>query len=249
MPRVSTMIAVAATMLMTHAVNAQVTCYQYTGQHFTFVTPPYTADDYVSATLITSQPIPNNEFYGIGVPTPGQTNFLVMTDGVQNLNSSHDSGFVQVLATYPNTTNGSAGAVGTPKIEILEIAMYNSLSNAEILTYGGEDQVKSNSLTIIAAGGAGAMTNQPLSTCTPVLAQSLILEVQEMNITQQGSSLTQLLLRVLTDVNTNNGLACQDLTAFANHVRAQTGKAITATQSSQILSAVASIEPALQCGS
>jgi hypothetical protein len=79
------------------------------------------------------------------------------------------------------------------------------------------------------------------------MVSSLITTVQGMSIPKQGTSLTDKLNQILTDINTQNGLACQDLTAFANQVNAQTGKTITTAQANQLLTAVASIEAALKC--
>ena len=76
----------------------------------------------------------------------------------------------------------------------------------------------------------------------------LITLVQQMKIPAQGSSLTDQLQQVATDISAQSGKACGDLNAFANHVKAQTGKKITAAQAKQIQAAVASLASALKCG-
>ncbi len=107
--------------------------------------------------------------------------------------------------------------------------------------------------TITAAGVLsapyGIVIPQQAAQKTPgQMVASLITTVQGMSITRLGNSLTNQLQVVETDINTQNGLACGDLRAFAHHVRAQTGKSITTAQANQLLAAVASIESALNCG-
>jgi hypothetical protein len=53
---------------------------------------------------------------------------------------------------------------------------------------------------------------------------------------------------VEADIASQNGLACQDLKAFVNHLKAQTGRSITFAEAQQLLAAVASLEVALNCG-
>jgi hypothetical protein len=88
-----------------------------------------------------------------------------------------------------------------------------------------------------------------VSPATPAqMVAVLITTLQGMNITRQGTSLTDQLQQVENDLTANNGSACGDLRAFANHVSAQSGKALTTTQANQLLTAVGSIELALSCG-
>jgi hypothetical protein len=63
------------------------------------------------------------------------------------------------------------------------------------------------------------------------------------NIQKHGTSLIDQLTAVLTDINNNTtiGIACSDLQSFANHVKAQTGKAITTAQAATIMQYVAAI--------
>jgi hypothetical protein len=69
-----------------------------------------------------------------------------------------------------------------------------------------------------------------------------------MNIQQQGRSLTQQLLIVLADIDNNTlGLSCLDLTAFADHVAAQTDKKITTAQAAQIQTWVGYIRSGIPC--
>jgi hypothetical protein len=68
-----------------------------------------------------------------------------------------------------------------------------------------------------------------------------------MNIAAQGTSLTDQLKQVQIDIATNNGLACQDLLLFVNHVKAQIGKKITLAQANQLLTVATAIQAALGC--
>jgi len=79
------------------------------------------------------------------------------------------------------------------------------------------------------------------------MVSSLIAVVEEMNIPQQGTSLTDKLRQISSDITTQNGLACVDLTGFRNQVRAQTGRKITTAQADQLLAAAANIGSALNC--
>jgi hypothetical protein len=96
---------------------------------------------------------------------------------------------------------------------------------------------------------AGSNTqNVIISAVSPAqLVTNLVTTVQGMNITGQGTSLTDQLNQVETDITTNNGLACQDLLLFVNHVKAQRGKKITIAQANQLLAAAAAIQAALGC--
>ena len=80
------------------------------------------------------------------------------------------------------------------------------------------------------------------------IVSNLIIGLQGMNITGLGTSFTDQLQQVETDLTANNGLACGDLVLFADHVKAQTGKKITIAQANQLLADVASIEAVLSCG-
>src|SRR6185437_2511000 len=80
------------------------------------------------------------------------------------------------------------------------------------------------------------------------MVASLTAAIQGMNIPKLGTSLTDQLHAVANDISSQNGLACVDLRAFANHVKAQTGKSITFAEAQQILMSVATIESALNCG-
>jgi len=62
-----------------------------------------------------------------------------------------------------------------------------------------------------------------------------------------GKSFASQLAQINTDINTNNGLACQDLQTFAGHVRAQAGKKLSDSQADSILQTVSQIASQLNC--
>jgi hypothetical protein len=81
----------------------------------------------------------------------------------------------------------------------------------------------------------------------PDLVSMLLNQIQLGILPDIGHSLADQLQQVLTDIRTNNGQACQDLQAFVNHVKAQTGKKISAANSALILQTVAIIQSELAC--
>ena len=108
-----------------------------------------------------------------------------------------------------------------------------------------------NDLGTISGVWLDASFNRHGFIAVPTSAQmvtALSATVQAMNIAALGTSLTDQLQVVQTDLTANNGLACQDLVNFASHVIAQTGKKITMAQTNQLLANVATIEAATGCG-
>jgi hypothetical protein len=108
-----------------------------------------------------------------------------------------------------------------------------------------------NDLGTISGVWLDASFNRHGFIAVPTSAQmvlALSATVTTMNITALGTSLTDQLQLVETDLTANNGLACQDLVSFASHVMAQTGKKITMAQANQLLPNVATIEAAIGCG-
>lgn len=80
------------------------------------------------------------------------------------------------------------------------------------------------------------------------MVANLINTIQGMNIPKLGSSLADQLQVVANDIATQNGLACSDLQASAQHVKAQAGKSITFADAQQLLQTIAAIEAVLNCG-
>jgi hypothetical protein len=62
-----------------------------------------------------------------------------------------------------------------------------------------------------------------------------------------GSSFSDQLQVVLNDITYNTGLTCQDLQIFVAHVKAQTGKKLSAAQAASILQTTSQIASQLNC--
>lgn len=78
-------------------------------------------------------------------------------------------------------------------------------------------------------------------------ASDLLGTVDGLHLGQQQASYDTQMQAVQTDISTNNGLACSDLTAFINHVKAQSGKQLTTAQASQLIAAATQIQAVLGC--
>jgi hypothetical protein len=76
---------------------------------------------------------------------------------------------------------------------------------------------------------------------------ALIALVDSFHLGQQQNSYDAQLQAVLSDLSTNNGLACSDLTAFINHVQAQSGQQLTPAQAKQLITGAQQIQATLGC--
>lgn len=211
----------------------------------------YTATDHVTATLSFDSPLPPNLSYQDIKSVAGF--LLTMNDGHQTLSSAASPGGVIAKVS----TDGNGQIIG-PWLLVLNlgntadsgIATENEPPVAPFVADSGTLACCDPTIQ----GDLASNQNTPGTwgnSSSPDPAQmvgNLITTVQQMNIPQQGTSLVDQLQRVQTDISTQNGLACQDLANFASHVKAQTGKKITAAQASQIQTAVASLAAALNCG-
>jgi hypothetical protein len=93
--------AVAALSLVYPAsVQAVPTTYQYTGNHFTDVSPPYTTSDFVSAMITLASPLPPN-FSGRVSPTA-----FTLFDGVQTITNLNALSFSFFFRTVSGTIKG-----------------------------------------------------------------------------------------------------------------------------------------------
>jgi len=258
--------------LASHTLSAQAT-YQYTGNPFTFFScgpsspgpgtldcpndpapgntlTSYTATDHVSATLSFNTPLPANLSYQDVSTLSGF--LLSMTDGHQNLSTAtHPAGIIAKVST-----DGGGNIIG-PWLLVINVGNaadsgISSENEPPVLPFVQDqgtlaccDPTVTGDIALNqhAAGiwGSGAPTpSQQVAT--------LITAITQMSVPKLGTSLIDKLNQVLTDISSQNGLACSDLSAFLNQVKAQTGKSITAAQATQILGAVSSIQSALQCG-
>jgi len=210
----------------------------------------YTANDHVTATLTFDAPLPAGLDYADVTSVPGFV--LTMSDGQQTLSTAaHPAGIIAKVST-----DGSGQIIG-PWLLVINVG---NTANSGISSENEPPQnifvQDQGTLACCDPTVQGDLAINQFDAGTwgsgsPSAAQqvaSLITLVQQMNIPQQGISLIDQLQTVASDIAAQNGKACQDLSNFASHVTAQTGKKITAAQASQLQAAVASIGSALQCG-
>jgi hypothetical protein len=80
------------------------------------------------------------------------------------------------------------------------------------------------------------------------ITTALLMRLTAMNIQEQGSNLIAQITSVLNDMNDGApALACTDLQSFENHVKAETGKAISPVDAETILKWVGYISAGLPC--
>ena len=103
-------------------------------------------------------------------------------------------------------------------------------------------------LNFLAGSNTQSVIISGTATSPAQMVANLITTLQGMNITGQGTSLSDQLNQIASDITANNGLACNDLLLFINHVKAQKGKKITVAQANILLVGAASIQAALSCG-
>lgn len=254
-------------------VAAQAT-YRYTGNAFTFFScgptsdgqgtlscadpgpnanTSYTATDRVTATLSFDSPLAANLDLAEVQSLPGFE--LSMHDGHQTVTTAN--GPVGLIARV--STDGSGQISAWRLIINLGNAANSGVSTQNWFNTATSRNVMSDTGTLACchptiAGDIGRVSDNPgtwdSGAPTPEqMVSGLITVLQEMNIPQQGASLTDKLQKILNDISTQNGLACTDLQGFENQVKAQTGKKITLAQASQLLAAAADIGAALDCGS
>jgi YVTN family beta-propeller protein len=196
-----------------------------------------------STNTVTAGPIPVANYpIGVAISPDGSTAYV----------ADFLAASVSVIDTASNTvgtpiTVGSGPVIPAVTPDGSKVFVGNQYSSTVSVINTATHAVAT--ITDASFNGPYGITIQPGQTLTPAqMVAALIALVQGMNISQLGTSLTDQLQQVETDINTQNGLACQDLALFASHVKAQTGKKITTAQANQILAAVASIEAALKCG-
>ncbi len=80
-----------------------------------------------------------------------------------------------------------------------------------------------------------------------LVISNLLTQFQSGVLPEPGKSMEQKLTAIANDVSSDNGLACSDLTAFANAVKAQSGKKVGASQAAYILTQAEDISTSLDC--
>jgi uncharacterized repeat protein (TIGR01451 family) len=223
--------------------------------------------DYVIASLVPPAvaPLIAKAFAPTDIPLGG---VATLTFTVTNLNSTQLRGVsfgdtlpAGMIVATPNALSTSCSGTSTAVSGSSSIALSGAVLPARAscqlsVTVGGVASgtwVNTTGTVTSTEGGTGNTASASLTvdnapTGPAQMVASLIATLQGMNIPKQGTSLTDQLQQVATDIATNNGLACQDLAAFAHHINAQIGKTITAAQANQLLTAVASLASALKCG-
>jgi hypothetical protein len=216
----------------------------------TFTTfPAPVAGDRVQATSMNDS-AQITGFYG-----PGFTTFSGFLQQGATTTSFDVSGQTQTLAENINRygTIVGSGEIGFNNAVGFVRDPLGTITTFVVPTADNTQPQSVNDLGVIAGiwlGPSPSFTRHGfIAVFTPAeMVSNLITGLQGMNITGLGTSLTDQLQIVETDLAAENGRACIDLGNFASHVKAQTGKKITTGQANQLQSAVASIEAALSCG-
>jgi hypothetical protein len=208
----------------------------------------YTATDHVTATLTFTSPLAPLLNYQDVSALPGFK--LTMNDGHQILSTpgsviakvSTDAGG-QIIGPWllvinaANAADSGIASENEPPVQPV-VQDQGTLACCDPTIQG--DIALNQQLA-----GTWDNTNQK----TPVqMVTDLIIVIQQMNIPKQGTSFTDKLQQVSTDITAQNGLACPDLGALTNQLKAQTGKSVTNSQASQLLAAIAQIQSAAGCG-
>ena len=243
--------ALGATIL-TQTLAAQPTWqYTYTGNKYSTATGPYTTNMRFTLGFSTPFPIPKNipiNSFNIINLKPIATQ-LTISDGIIGRTVFHAA---DVAANFEIDATDADGIplawnwVFFPTLCGIDPQQIEDSGSA-----GGEQVSAFDCRTFTRIGGAASLGKGIWTIHSPTpatLAAYLLTLVTGMNIGDQGTSLTDQLIHVLTDINNNTlGLACSDLTAFTNHVGAQTGKKITTAQAAQIQTWAGYIRSGIPC--
>jgi hypothetical protein len=228
--------------------------YTYTGNPFTRIYgAPYTTAIFVTASFKLPEPLPAGATSTIPGITPATAAAfqVTMSDGQQTISTSSPL-FRQALEMSINATDAN----GLPSLWYIILLSNPTVSPFQtfpsIQSFGHTAGAVVDYATLNLAGQAaegrngGTWTVEAPSTAS--IAAGLLSIVTNMNIEQQGNSLIAQLLTVQTDINNNTlGLACSDLSIFAEHVTAQTGKKITVDQAAKIQAWVGYLSKSIPC--
>ena len=236
--------AVAAILLIGFALSsryafAQAT-YNYTGGTLSGLVPPFTTSMHVSATLQLWSWLPPNQHCIYVSSLPGFR--LIMSDGVDTFDSSSLSskGAIALVST------DSQGQITQPWL----VSIGSTFGSV------GSDQAGQTCSTppILdsydwASNDTGFYEGAPGSWSYPRATPLSIMLTNEIDLQQisPGKSLSNKLIQIRNDITAHNGYTCPDLSDFASEVKAQTGKKITATQSTFILHTTGIMQTELGC--
>jgi hypothetical protein len=243
--------ALGATIL-TQTLAAQPTWqYTYTGSKYSTATGPYTTNMRFTLGFSTPFPIPKNiliDSFNIINLKPIATQ-LTISDGIIGRT------VFRAADVAVNFEIDATDADGIPLawnwLFLPTLCPFDSQEIDDVGSAGGEQVSAFDCRAFIRLGGAASPEKGIWTIHSPTpatLTAYLLTLVTGMNIGDQGTSLTDQLIHVLTDINNNTlGLACSDLTAFTNHVIAQRDKKITTAQATQIQTWAGHIRSGIPC--
>lgn len=240
--------ALAVLVLMGFELSSQSTfaqaTYFYTGNDYTVVSGSFTTSMSVTATLELPTWLPPNQSCLNVIALPGFR--LIMNDGIQTWDSIQ--GFANLNAYVSTDALGHIVApwrVGLGGVE----SIWQVLPNTVEFNPNCYAPAISGPLDFDRAGAAESLT--PGSWSYPAASALATMLQNDVNLQRigPGKSLSDQLGKIENDITTSNGYACSDLSVFADEVNAQSGKKITAAQSTFILQTVGVMQSELGCGS
>jgi hypothetical protein len=247
-----TVLFALGTTILTQTLAAQpMWQYTYTGNKYSTATGPYTTNMRFTLGFLTPFPIPKNipiNSFNIINLKPIATQVSV-SDGIFGRTAFRAADVAVSLEI--DATDADGIPLAWNWLFIPTLCPFDSQQIEDFGSAGGEHVSASDCRTFTQLGGAASFAKGIWTTHSPTpvtLTAYLLTLVTGMNIGDQGTSLTDQLIAVLTDINNNTlGLACSDLTAFTNHVSAQTGKKITIAQVAQIQTWAGYIRSGIPC--
>jgi hypothetical protein len=194
--------------------------------------------------------------------TPLNAGSYPVTATLNNLDYQGSASDTLVISkANPTVTFTGAPAIAASGTTFVVSASTNATTVAQI-TATGACTVLANTVTMISNTGT-CQLNAAWATDTNYLAASatqhtattgseiisLVTTIGNFQLSPGGAttSFTKQLQQVSTDVQVGNGQACSDLSLFVSHVKAQTGKQLTAAQAQQLLAGAAQIAVVLGC--
>lgn len=240
-------------MLLTQLASAQPAWrYTYTGNKYSTATGAYTSDMRFTLGFSTPTPVPKN-FNGL-FDVRNVATQVTVSDGLGTFSGlSPNNAFV---VFHIRATDGDGIPLAWDAIiNLYWVCPYSSFLDGTAsgsLTGANEYMRHLDCRTGFPIFGVGASQTLGLWTIAApspaTLTAYLLTLVTQMNILEQGKSLTHELTVLLNDINNDTlGQACSDLTTFSDHVTAQTGKKITTAQAAQIQTWVGYIGSGISC--
>ena len=221
--------------------------YIYTGNTFgSSANPPIQPDDYVSATLtLPSWLPPNQQCVGINLGSAAAN--LIMQIGSRSLGST-SAAFRSMQVSTDSTGQIVAPWGASLEAPAFAITTFNFPAGQSC---GHSPAVVDQFEAFM--GSQSNLNGLPGRWAFPspfVLVSMLTLAFQPVgSIPDVGQSFIHQLQQVATDITLHDGHACQDLMAFAHHVKAQKGQKLTVSQADYLLDTVDRISTFAYCGS